>query len=366
MKKNISIKINEKRLIKTFLDLVKIDSVSGEEDNIAQEIAKRLGGLKLKYKIDSFGNILSKLPGEGTPVLYSAHLDTVEPGRGVKPLIKNGVIKSQGKTILGADMKAGVAAILETLAYFKDSKKKHLPLEIVFTCEEETGLKGVKVLNKKSLQSKIAILFDGVGRIGNIAVKEAAASIVKMKLFGKAKHSGVPTEKGISAIKAAGEIIHNLPFGRIGKKTVFDIGLIKGGEAINTVAGYTEMAGVIRSLDLEELKISERQIRNTLKKTAEKHKIKAKIEVEKVAEFNHIPENSALVKKIKKEMVSLGIKPKFYEDMSSSEAGILSAAGIQAVNLGYGGKNDHTIKESITVKDLILMVKLLIKFCLKE
>ncbi|MAG44884.1 hypothetical protein CL633_03270 [bacterium] len=358
------IQINKTRLIKTFCDLVKIDSASGFEHKIAKNIEKRLKSFGVKYKIDDFGNIIAKLPGKGSSVLYLAHLDTVEPGRNIKPIIKNGIIRSKGDTILGADMKAGVSAILETIAYFKKNKINHQAIEIIFTREEETGLYGAWALNKSDIKSKTAILFDGTGSIGGIAIKEAGGAVLKVKLYGKAVHAGTIPEQGINAIKTAGEIISKFKFGKIDKETSFNIGLIKGGDAANTVAGYVEMEGDIRSMNGLKLKKLIQKTKKIIKQVSEKNKTKFKIEIDEVAPFYYIPKNSKLVKKISKAWQELKVKPRYYTDIGASEAGVLNKKGIQAIDLAYGGREDHNTKENLSVKDLVLMTKFLIKFVL--
>ena len=106
--------INEDRLVKTFCDLVQIDSPSDEEEEVAQDLSRRLEALGFEILRDAHGNLIAREDGEN-PLLLSAHMDTVEPGRGIKPTIEGDRIVSDGTTILGGDCKAGVAAILEGL-----------------------------------------------------------------------------------------------------------------------------------------------------------------------------------------------------------------------------------------------------------
>ena len=106
---------DQERLIKTLIDLIKIDSPSGEEDAMDEEVSSRLEALGLNVSHDSYNNVIAKLAGQGQPVMLSAHLDTVEPGRGIKPIVDGGVLRSDGSTILGGDCKSGVAIVLEAL-----------------------------------------------------------------------------------------------------------------------------------------------------------------------------------------------------------------------------------------------------------
>ena len=102
-------------IINLFLDLVKIDSPTGEEANVLKYVNTFLKKFGINSHFDDFGNLYAKIDGFLNPILLSAHADTVEPGRNIKPKIIDGIIKSDGKTILGADNKVGLAVILDTI-----------------------------------------------------------------------------------------------------------------------------------------------------------------------------------------------------------------------------------------------------------
>ena len=90
---------------------------------------------------DGFGNVIGRVPGRGDrAMLLNAHLDVMQPCRGIKPVVKGDTVWSDGTTILGADDRAGVAVILEVIETLRDRPGEHVPLEIVFTLGEEAGL----------------------------------------------------------------------------------------------------------------------------------------------------------------------------------------------------------------------------------
>lgn len=120
--------IDRDRLVQTFLDLVRIDSPSGEEDAMAEAIAQRLTALGAEVLHDTFGNLIARLGADGEPFLLSAHMDTVEPGRGIRPVIEGDTIRTDGSTILGGDPKAGIAAILEALTAVRAAGMPHRPV----------------------------------------------------------------------------------------------------------------------------------------------------------------------------------------------------------------------------------------------
>ena len=159
--------INRERLIKTFCDIVQIDSPSGEEELMAQEIIARLEKMGFATKRDAYGNVVAS-DGRPNPILLSAHLDTVEPGRGIKPSVQEDRIVSDGTTILGGDCKAGIAAMLEGLeSIIEDGEERHA-LELAFTREEEIGLVGARNLDFNLITAKEAIVFDGEGPVSQI------------------------------------------------------------------------------------------------------------------------------------------------------------------------------------------------------
>lgn len=128
------------KLIDTFLALVKIDSPSGEEAILSRYLSKQLSELGLSVKIDSLGQIFASSASD-TPLLITAHLDTVEPGRKIKPQVVDDVIKSDDTTILGADNKAFIAPLLIAIEEYRSFHKKLPQIEILFTGKEPTTLR---------------------------------------------------------------------------------------------------------------------------------------------------------------------------------------------------------------------------------
>ncbi|MFB3119340.1 MAG: M28 family peptidase, partial [Stenotrophomonas maltophilia] len=144
---------DRERLTKTLMDLIRIDSPTGEEDAVDREVSARLQALDFQVYHDSFQNIIAKLDGQGEPVILSAHLDTVEPGRGIRPVLEGDILRSDGTTILGGDCKAGITIVMEALTAVVESGASHLPVEVMFTRAEEGGLVGVHNLEFSRLSA---------------------------------------------------------------------------------------------------------------------------------------------------------------------------------------------------------------------
>jgi len=219
---------DQERLVKTLINLIKIDSPSDEEDAMDREVSSRLEALGLKVYHDSYNNVIAKLAGHGEPVILSAHLDTVEPGRGIKPVIDAGVLRSDGSTILGGDCKAGVAIVLEALTEAVASGGGNRAIEVVFTRHEEGGLVGAHNLDFSMVSAKEGIVFDAEGPPNRVTVSAPSQNVVTAQITGRAAHAGVEPEKGISALLIAAEILGRLPLGRIDEETTANIGRMEG------------------------------------------------------------------------------------------------------------------------------------------
>lgn len=346
--------INKKRLIRTFLDLVKIDSPSGEEGKVAKEVAKRFEKLGGRVEFDGFGNLIAKFTGEGEPLLLNAHLDTVEPGRGIKPKIAGNIIKTDGSTILGADNKAGVALILEALTTAQEDKIKTLPLEILMTLGEEAGLLGALNLDYKRITAKQGVTFDGHADVGNVNIAAPGYYRVGVEIIGRSAHAGVEPEKGISAIEIASKIIASLSLGRIDEETTANVGLIEGGSARNAVAEKTSFQAEIRSRDIEKLENHANHFREVFDRF-DKEYSEAILNIEIKKEFNpyKFTEDHPALKRVLDVYKDLKIKPTLEPTGGGSDVNIFNGHGLEVVCVGTGVYDMHTKKETLNISQFV-------------
>nr|WGE06644.1 M20/M25/M40 family metallo-hydrolase [Bacillus subtilis] len=100
-------------------------------------------------------------------------MDTVVPGNGVKPVVENGYVKTDGTTILGADDKAGLAAMFEAIKVLKEENIEHGTIEFIITVGEESGLIGAKALDRSMITASYGYALDSDGKVGNIVVCRA-------------------------------------------------------------------------------------------------------------------------------------------------------------------------------------------------
>lgn len=354
--------INNKRLLDRFLQYVQIDSPTKHERKFADFLTQEMTNIGIEVEMDDAGgkvgsdsgNLIGRVKGgiKGESILFSAHMDTVSPSIGIKPVIKDGVIYSDGTTILGADDKAGIAAILEAIETVKENNIAHRDIEIIFTIYEEGGLYGAKNLDYSNINSKLAFVFDSGGSPGEIIVQGPAQNKINAKFIGKEAHAGVAPEEGISAIQIASEAISNMNLLRIDEETTANIGLITGGGATNIVTKTVEIQGEARSLCNDKLKNQTDHMVKCCEAAAEKYNGKVELEVKNLYGAFNIDEDNEIVKSVKVACESLGIEPVIKSSGGGSDTNILNDNGITAINLGIGGRKAHTLEEHLHIIDL--------------
>ncbi|MBM7854705.1 tripeptide aminopeptidase [Desulfohalotomaculum tongense] len=359
--------INRERVVEEFLELVKIDSPSGHEREIARVLKRKLTDLGFEVYEDnaggqvgaSAGNLIAALPGSGKgPVLFlCAHMDTVEPGRNINPVIKDGVITSQGETVLGADDKAGIAAILEAVRTIKENNIEHGGLEVIFTIWEEGGLKGSKALDYSKIKAKMGYVLDSDGEPGTIIITAPAQNSIVATIKGKAAHAGQCPEDGINAIQVASRAIAKMKLGRIDEETTANIGIIRGGKATNIVPDNIYLEGEARSLSLEKLEAQTKHMCQVLQQEAEAAGAEIKIDVEKQYHTINLSADDRVVQLAVEAAETLGLKPVLTGTGGGSDANIFNGKGFACANLGIAMNKVHTTEESIKVEDLCKMAE---------
>src|SRR5699024_7982658 len=285
------IEVNQDRLINEFMELVQIDSETKYEEEIAKVLKKKFTDSGLEVIEDNAkektghgaDNLICTLKGtkENTDTIYfTSHMDTVVPGKGIKPSLKDGYIVSDGTTILGADDKAGLAAILEAIRILKEKDIKHGDIQFVITVGEESGLVGAKALDKSLLKASYGYAIDSNGDVGDIIISDHTQAKIYAKIKGQTAHAGVAPENGVSAITLAAKAISKMPLGRIDEETTANIGRFEGGEQTNIVCDYVEVLADARSLVEEKMEKQVAKMKDDFENIAKEHGREADIEVE--------------------------------------------------------------------------------------
>lgn len=288
-------------------------------------------------------------------------MDTVTPGNNIHPQIKeDGRIVSDEKTILGADDKAGIAALLEALRFIKENNISHGDIEIIFTVCEEIGLLGSKNLNTSRLKSKMAFILDGVGRAGRIITSAPSQRDFKIVIRGRAAHAGANPENGINAIKIAGDFLSQINLGRIDEETTANIGIISGGKATNIIPDKVVLEGEVRSRNNEKIECYIYKLQETLENLAKKANARTEIEIKKNYNGYNLSSTSSIVKVAIKAAESIGLQPELCSGGGGTDANIFNEKGILSINLAVGMMNVHTIGEWIYIEDLERIKKYII------
>ena len=345
---------NLERLLKTLTDLIRIDSPTGEEDRIDEEISDRLEGLGFTVHHDDFRNLIAKAPGEGEPVLLSAHMDTVEPGRGIKPILDGDVLHSDGTTILGGDCKAGLSIVLEAITSVRESGASHRPIEIAFSRAEEGGLVGVHHLDFTRLSAKRGVVFDGEGPVNRVSVAAPSQNVVTATIKGVAAHAGVEPEKGLSAILIAAEVLTGLPLGRIDEETTSNIGRIEGGLKRNIIPEEAFLDGEIRSRNNAKLDHYSQRFRDVFAEAVERHPdANVALEIINTYQAYNVAGNHPTVEMLGRALAEIGLKPELEATGGGSDANVFYENGIVALPVGIGVRAFHTTRETAVISEVL-------------
>ncbi|HZD59566.1 MAG TPA: M20/M25/M40 family metallo-hydrolase [Anaerolineae bacterium] len=363
--------VDRDRAVRIFENLASIYSPSHKERAIADYITSYVSTLGfLTYEDDAgkatggnAGNIYVMIRGnaDGPCILFAAHMDTVEPAYGVKPVIEDGIIRSNGTTILGADDKAGIAAMLELATVLSSTRIPHGPIHLAFTIAEEVGLEGAKQLNLDDKHIDFAYVLDADGRVGNINISAPFQDSFEVEYTGRAAHAGIAPETGINAIVAASKAINCMTLGRIDSETTANVGIIEGGRAGNIVPDKAKVFAEARSIRLDKLEAQSKHMAECFKVGADE--VGAKVDIKHYRPYDGylLSENDLVVRKVMEALTKLGIEPVLTQTGGGSDTNVFNSKGIQAVNLSMGAEQVHTEDEYLPVAELENVAKLLVE-----
>ncbi|WP_025688726.1 M20/M25/M40 family metallo-hydrolase [Paenibacillus zanthoxyli] len=366
--------IAQDRLIQEFMELVQIDSETKQERNIADHLIAKFKELGLKAVEDDSqertghgaGNLIVTWPAEnveaGAPkLLFTCHMDTVVPGQGIKPALgEDGWITSDGTTILGADDKAGLAALFEGIRVIKEQNLPHGQIQFVITAGEESGLVGSRSLDPKYLDADFGFALDSNGEIGAIAVAAPTQAKIKMEIFGKSAHAGVNPEDGISAIQVAGKAIAAMKLGRIDSETTANIGKFAGGGPTNVVCDYVQLEAEARSIVQDKVDLQLAQMREALETTVREYGAKCEFRSEIIYPAFSFNEHDPIVQLAERAIVSVGLTPRRFPSGGGSDANVFNGLNVPTLNLSIGYENIHTTKERIKAADIVKAAELVV------
>jgi tripeptide aminopeptidase len=357
----------EERLVETFLELARIDSPSSEESRVAAWCAGALSALDFSVHFDGSashtgsdtGNLIAELPGQcNRTLLLSAHMDCVQPCRGVEPIVESGIVRSAGDTVLGGDDKAGIAAIIEACHAAVASGDKLPTIRVVLTVQEEIGLCGAKVLPAGALEGDLCLVLDAEGAPGGIIVAAPTHYTFAAEFAGRASHAGVAPENGINAIAMASSAVEAMELGRLDEDTTANVGSIQGGSATNVVPPIVKMTGECRSLDRERVEVVRERMERCMHAAAEKFGGSVKVAWTKEYEGFLLRDDDPAVRLVSEACGDAGLEVHPKRTGGGSDANIIAAHGVPTVALSCGMTNVHSTDEQIAVADMVSLARL--------
>lgn len=355
--------INEERLLKEFLELVQVDSETKNEAEIAKVLKQKFSELGVEVVEDDTtattghgaGNLICTLNGSKEQVdtiYFTSHMDTVVPGKGIKPSIKDGYVVTDGTTILGADDKAGLAVMIEVVRVLKEQSISHGTIQFIITVGEESGLVGAKALDPSLLVAKYGYALDSDGKVGNIIVAAPTQAKVKATIFGKTAHAGVAPEKGVSAITIAAKAISRMPLGRIDEETTANIGRFEGGTQTNIVCDHVEILAEARSLVNEKMEEQVQKMKTAFEEAASEMGGRAEVDIQVMYPGFKFGEGDHVVEVARKAATKIGRSSELLRSGGGSDANVIAGFGIPTVNLAVGYEEIHTTNERMPIAEL--------------
>jgi tripeptide aminopeptidase len=343
------------RLATTLIELVRIPSTTGHEEKIRTHLARYLASLGLVTQVDGSGNLVTKLAGEGVPILLNAHMDRVPPGLGHQPILRDGILYSDGATNLGADDAAGIAVILEVVTRTIEQQLPHPPLVIVFTVQEEAGLCGASNFDSAPWHVTDGIVFDNAYEAGVVVSRGAAYEAFDVKITGHTGHPGKDLTQTVHAIEIFR--VANYPHGSLDNdRTRINVGRIIGGNARNAIPDTVAIEGELRSF--EPLEVRERykqSIQDTFEQAARRFGGYAAVSFKTHSSGYEINPGEPLLQAYRAALeqrgASLQMRPTF---IGSDTSGFRPA--IRAFTISTGVVNEHSVEEYVALDPLEQLV----------
>jgi tripeptide aminopeptidase len=353
------------RLHDTFVRLCEIRSPTGEEREVADTVAAELRALGLEVSEDDAegpaeagaGNLLARLPGRGEGwVMFCAHLDTV-PHRGrIEVLNDEGVFRSRGETILGADNKAAVAVFMELVARATETPPP-IGIELVLTVAEEQGLRGAKAFDASTLRSRAGFVLDHAGAVGEVVVQTPTQQKILADFRGVEAHAGIRPEDGSSAIAAAAAAVARMQLGRLDEGTTANVGRIQGGTSGNVVPGHCWIHAEARSLDAARAAEVAGEISDACAWGASEHGCDVDVRIEELFRGYELPSSSAALALAEEGLRGARLEPVRVAIGGGSDANVLRRDGFDCVLLANGTDAVHTADEMVPAGSLDRMLE---------
>jgi tripeptide aminopeptidase len=352
-----------------FTELAALPSPPGDERAVADVVGRYLRDLGLTVDEDqagvtvgsNIGNLYCRLEPTndgGTPIFLCAHLDTVPPTAAIEPVIDDeGVIRNAAGTILGADNKSAVAAMLEGARRLLAENRPHGGIELLFTPKEEVGLLGAAAFDHERLHARLGYVYDQAAPIGDVILGAPYSRAMEVRFHGRPAHSGMYPEEGRSAIVAAARAISDLRLGRVDENTTANVGTIRGGTAGNIIPEWCVLDAEARSHEERKLEELVQEMLDTFSFAAGLEDCEVETKVSKSYKGYRFKADDQVVRIAHAALERAGYTPSYGLSGGAADANVFNERGLACLNLANGMQDIHTPDERITVDDLEGMVE---------
>jgi tripeptide aminopeptidase len=366
-----TVNVSRERLIEMFVELARENTPPRHERAAAEKSKARLETLGFECFYDDagvkvggdVGNLIAfkkgTLPG-APPIFFSAHFDTVEPTPGLEPIIDGDVIRSDGKTIVGADDKCGVAAIVEGMYLLEENSIPHGDIQLLLTICEEIGLVGAKHLDPRHIKAKYGFVLDSGPPIGSAVYQAPAQDIFDVYITGKPAHAGAAPEDGISAIRIAALAISQMKLGRIDAETTANVGIIQGGNATNIITEHVYLKCEARSRDMSKLDRQRTHMIEVFEHAASEMGGKCEIKLERAYDGYELPMHCPTLLIVEQAAETAGLEFLLRVTGGGADANYFNKYGVPTTVLACGMQNIHTHDEFVLVSDMVKSAELVV------
>jgi tripeptide aminopeptidase len=299
---------------------------------------------------------------DAAPVAFFVHMDTVPHEGPIEVAISDGIYRSCGDTILGADNKAAVAVVLELARELQGSPRGRAA-EVVFTVAEEQGLRGAHAFDVGRLEAISGFVMDLASDVGEIVVSTPTFVRLDARFSGTEAHAGLRPEVGASAIEAAARAIAAMDLGRLDEKTTANVGTVHGGSATNVVAGRCEIEAEARSRDHDRAHGQAQAMLDACTWAASEVGCEVAAHLSELFRGYDVPGDSPALAMAERALDRHGHEVRRVPSGGGSDANALRAKGFDAVLLANGTRANHTADEHVAAERLDEMVDVCLTLC---
>ncbi len=366
-----TVPVNQDRLVQMFLQLVRQNTPPRAEkaaSEIAYEYLQELGfdcvydnaGAEVGGNV---GNLIAFKKGtieSAPPIFFSSHFDTVEPTPGLEPIIEDDIIRTDGKTVLGADDKCGIAAILEGMSLLQEQNIPHGDIQLLLTICEEIGLVGAKHLEPSRIKARFGYVLDSGPPVGSFVYTAPTQNIFEVWIHGKPSHAGAVPEEGVSAVLVAAKAVSRMKLGRVDFETTANVGIIQGGTATNIIPAECYLKCEARSRNPAKLDKQQDAMIAIFREEAET--AGAEIEIKSFNAYTayELGMEDPVLKIGLQAAESIGLETHLRATGGGADANIFNAAGFPTTVLGCGMMNIHRHDEYVRISDMVKSAQLVV------